>query len=366
VHAAARTRSIAWRAAALVFCCTLSFAHASERGAERIAWLTANLPALLAAHHVPGASVALLEDGASWAAAWGLRDARTREPVTTDTAFEAASLSKPVLALLALQFVQAGRLDLDRPLVGYLGHDYVPDQPAHRRITARMVLVHRSGFPNWRPGEDENGPLPLLFEPGTQDGYSGEGMLFLQRALEAIGGASLQALANDGLFTPLALQRTAFRWSEAIERDLASGHDAAGTFLARTRYAEPNGAYTLYTTPTEYARLVQTLLAPEVLGARAFTPASIELMLARRQRLDGHEFYRRPAGAQGSAAWRALGWSIESGPVGDILQHSGSNRSGFKAFVQFSRARRSALVLFTNGAGGGALRDAVVAAIGDP
>jgi CubicO group peptidase (beta-lactamase class C family) len=50
-------------------------------------------------------------------------------PVTTATVFEAASMSKPILALVAIQLIQEGRLDLDRPLVDYLGHDYLPDQP---------------------------------------------------------------------------------------------------------------------------------------------------------------------------------------------------------------------------------------------
>src|SRR6185295_225676 len=114
---------------------------------------------------------------------------------------------------------------LDTPLVRYLGHDYVPDQPAHRRITARMALTHRTGLPNWRMGYDDmGGPLPLLYAPGSEYTYSGEGIVFLQRAMEAIAGVPLERLADEGLFGPLGLTHTSFVWTEAVERDLASGH----------------------------------------------------------------------------------------------------------------------------------------------
>jgi CubicO group peptidase (beta-lactamase class C family) len=340
-------------------------ASASEL-AGKVDWLRAHLPELMREHHVPGASVAIVQrNELALTEGFGVRDARTREPVTTDTVFEVASLSKPVLALGALRLIQQRRLDLDTPLVHYLGHDYLADQPAHRLITARMALTHRTGFPDWRASDDETGPLPLLFTPGTRHGYSGEGILFLQRAMEAITGEPLQAFAQRELFEPLGLRHTGFAWSEAIERELASGHDVGGAFKRRTHYDAANGAYTLYTTPADYARLVLTLMRPDILGARAFTPDSIALMLGRYHRRQDAELFDRPGLAQGVAAYRALGWSIEVSAAGDIVQHTGSNSSGFKALVQFNRERQSALVLFTNGEGGAALRDSVVAHVGD-
>jgi hypothetical protein len=136
--------------------------------AAHLDWLRTEVPALMREHHVPGVSVAIIEHGElRWSQGFGVADARTGKAVTAETVFEAASMSKPIVALVAVQLVQEGRLDLDRPLVGYLGRDYLPDQPAHRRITARMALTHRTGFENWRPGYDEmGGPLALNFPPG--------------------------------------------------------------------------------------------------------------------------------------------------------------------------------------------------------
>lgn len=338
-----------------------------QRLADYVAWLTDQVPVLMRERHVPGVSIAILQQGeVAWARGFGVRDARTGEAVTTETVFEAASMSKPVLALVAMQLVQEGRLDLDRPLVDYLGHDYLQGEPEHRRITARMALSHRTGLPNWRPGYAEmGGPLALELPPGSQYTYSGEGFLFLQRAIESIAGEPLDRLAYERLFAPLGLIRTSFAWTESIERDLASGHREDGRFKERTHYGVPNAAYSLYTTPTEFAKLMLTLQYPERLGARALTPATVGLMLNRELRIDDEDAVARPGFARSVATYRTLGWSLEVTPEGDIIQHSGSNSSGFKAFGQFNPAKGSGFVIFANGDGGYGLRTAVVERIGD-
>jgi CubicO group peptidase (beta-lactamase class C family) len=335
--------------------------------AAHLDWLRTELPVLIREHHVPGVSVAVIEHGElRWSQGFGVADARTGKAVTVETVFEAASMSKPVFALLAVQLVQDGRLDLDRPLVEYLGRDYLPHQPAHRRITARMALTHRTGLENWRAGYDEmGGPLALNFPPGSEYTYSGEGILFLQRALEAITGQPLERQAQERLFGPLGLARTSFVWTEALEPDLASGHGEDGGFKERTRYRKANGAYSLYTTPTEYARLMMSLMRPQIMGKRAFTPAGIELMLARELRLGDDETLARPGLAQAVATYRALGFKLDVTPEGDIAWHTGANSSGFRTLGQFNPAKGSGLVVFTNGDGGSRVSAAILERIGD-
>lgn len=338
-----------------------------ERLAAHVAWLNAQVPALMQEHHVPGVSIAIIQDGAvRWAQGFGVADTRLGRPVTTNTVFEACSMSKPILALSAMQLVQQRRLDLDTPLVHYLGSDYLRDQPRQSRITARMALSQTSGLPNWRVGYEEmGGPLPVLLAPGTEYTYSGEGIYFLQHAMEAIAGMPLERLSQQGLFGPLGLARTSFVWTEAIERDLASGHRDDGSFKDRTRYRRANGAFSLYTTPTEYARLMLTLMRPASLGQAAFTGPSIESMLQPQLRVDDADAFVRPGLARSVATYRALGWSLEVTPEGDIVQHSGSNSSGFRSFGQFNRSKGSGLVIFTNGDNGSRVRDAIVSQIGD-
>lgn len=338
-----------------------------DRLASYLAWLQQHVPALMQEHHVPGVSIAIIQDRrVHWARGFGVSDVRGQQPVTPDTVFEACSMSKPILALSALQLIQERRLDLDTPLTQYLGRDYPRDQPAQELITARMALTHRTGLPNWRVGYDEmGGPLPILLPPGSEHTYSGEGILFLQRAMAAIAGMPLDRLAQQGLFAPLGLTRTSWVWTPGIEQDLASGHRDDGSFKDRTRYRKANGAYSLYTTPTEYARLMLALMRPQSPGDGAFTQSSVELMLQRAERVDDSLAVARPGLARSVATYRALGWSVEVSAEGDIVQHSGSNSSGFRTFGQFNREKGSGLVIFTNGDNGSRVHEAIVAQIGD-
>ncbi|MBZ0089264.1 MAG: beta-lactamase family protein, partial [Thermoanaerobaculia bacterium] len=334
---------------------------------EVVATIERLVPELMADHHVPGVSIALIEDGeVAWAKPYGVADARSGAPVTRETLFEAASMSKPVFALLALQLVEARRLDLDRSLAEVAPEASVPDQPEKRLVTARMALSHTSGYPNWRPGEEEReGPLPLLFEPGARFGYSGEGIYLLQRAVERITGKELDLLARSLLFEPLGLTRLSFVWTPEIESLLASGHAEEGTFLARSRYTHPNAAYTLYASAEEYARVLVEVLKATRGRSQLLAEGSAREMLRSQVDLDAREPIERPATGEGRSVHWGLGWSINTTRGGEIFHHSGANRTGFRCFSQFSVDRRSGLVILTNGLGGGELWTRLVAAVGD-
>jgi len=108
-----------------------------------------------------------------------------------------------------------------------------------------------------------------------------------------------------------------------------------------------------------------TLMQPEVLGASAFRPDTLALALERQERMPDDSAWQRPGLARSVATYRALGWVIDVSAEGDLVEHSGSNSSGFRTFGQFNRDKGSALVIFTNSDSGGAVRDAIVAQIGD-
>ena len=92
-----------------------------------------------------------------------------------------------------------GKLDLDRPLVDYLDPASLRGQPDHGRITARMVLSHTTGLPNWRKGGEEfDGPLPVMFAPGKRFGYSGEGFYYLQQVVERLRRESPWIFVHGG------------------------------------------------------------------------------------------------------------------------------------------------------------------------
>jgi CubicO group peptidase (beta-lactamase class C family) len=265
-----------------------------------------------------------------------------------------------------MQLVDAGGLDLDRPLPQDEAAAFVPERAGGGRITARMLLSHTAGLPNWRPGDEEReGPLPLLFEPGSRFGYSGEGMFYLQRVVERRTGQPLDLLARTALFEPLGLKNSTFAWNPAAERLLASGHGENGTFLAKSKYNHPNAAYTLYTTAEEYARILVEVMRAASVGSEILSQGSASEMLRRQVALDARDPIERPGSAQGRSVYWGLGWSLNATAAGDVFHHSGANRTGFRCYSQFSPGRRTGLVILTNGLGGGELWTRLVAAIGD-
>ncbi len=152
----------------------------------------AEITEMMRAARIPGLSLAELRDGELVRVeVIGVADAASGEPVSEATLFEAASLSTPVFATIVLRLVERGEIDLDRPLVEYLVNERI-DDPRGDRITARMVLSHRSGLPNWG-GER----LELAFDPGTAFNYSGEGYVYLQRVVEDLTGVSLDGARSS-------------------------------------------------------------------------------------------------------------------------------------------------------------------------
>lgn len=147
-------------------------------------------------------------------------------PVTADSLFDLASVTKVTTTLVAATFVDAGTLDLDAPVRALLGEDAVPDP----RITARHLLTHTSGLPAtlplWRLDGDREtrldaiGRAALDAEPGARHAYSCLGFLVLGRLLERMGGAALPELARTRVLEP-AGARTATWWPDPAARAAA-------------------------------------------------------------------------------------------------------------------------------------------------
>jgi CubicO group peptidase (beta-lactamase class C family) len=346
---------------------------------DRAAWLRAPswdatlatierlTPLLMSELHVPGVSIAIVRDRkVAWTRVWGVADAGatgTAAPVTDTTLFEAASMTKPVFAATVLKLAEEGRLDLDAavPDVGTL-----PSQPERSKITPRMVLSHTSGLPNWRKGgEERDGPLPMLAAPGSKFGYSGEAIFALQRHVEQLTGEPIEEYARRTLFVPLGMEHTSYVWTPALDARLATGHKADGTRLERARYRHANGAYSLVTTASDYARFLAALLAPESAAPHGLSGASVAAMLKHQVRADAREPIDRPGRAKGREVFWGLGWGLNTTAEGDVVYHSGANRTGFRSYCQFSPGRGTGIVVMTNGLGGGELWTRLIAAIGD-
>ncbi|WP_035563597.1 serine hydrolase domain-containing protein [Hymenobacter sp. IS2118] len=262
--------------------------HTLDGRTLRPADIDRTVRALMDSAQVPGLAVALFEGNkVLYLQTYGARNLATKAPLTPQTAMYGASFSKAVFAYLVMQLVQEKRLDLDKPLAGYLPRP-LPDYDAWRdlagdarwpRLTARMALTHTTGLPNWRWLEPDR-KLRFKFEPGARYGYSGEGLQLLQLVVETITQQSLVELSEARVFGPLKMRRTSYVWQPAFEENHALGYDEQGQPLEKNRRKKAQAAGSLETTPADYA----TFLAA-VMHGRGLTPAAKREMTSLQVRI---------------------------------------------------------------------------------
>ena len=254
-----------------------------------------------------------------------------------DAIFQAASLTKPVIAYVALQLVLDGQLDLNAPVSNYLpngythfhsalarspsdAHDIVPVS-ALNRVSVAQLLNHSSGLPNW-----SSGSLRFESEPGAHWGYSGEGFVLLQAVIEALTGSELSNYLDVHMFRVLGMSDTSLIWRDAFAERAVSGTSSFG-FRQQVRFGRAVAAASLYTTATDYAKFMSALLADDRL---------LPLIQSRPVEVD------RALGLQ----W-GLGWGIEQAQGGPYIWQWGNN-PGFRAFAMASVTSKDGFVVFTN------------------
>jgi CubicO group peptidase (beta-lactamase class C family) len=329
--------------------------------------LRQQIPAWMRRHSVPGLWVTTIERGkVAMAEGYGVRSVENKVPVDGQTIFEAASLTKQVTAHVAHQLAKEGKLDFNKPL-----HDYVPAlaDPVSKTVTARHVLSHSSGWPNWRNEKDQQ--LVPQFAPGSKYRYSGEGYVYLSRVLEQVADLGFSELVQKRVFDPLQMSSSALFWLPARKDRMAVGHNRNGEVLnapmktkfwdlatatmskpvAVWRYADseklllnagvpplpnrmlPNAAASLHTTGPDYA---------------AFVLNAIKNPDLRKQYTTIRE----------GLGW-GLGWAIEQTGGRQFLWQWGDN-SGYKNFVMIDPVAESGVFVFTNGDSGQRVCERVV------
>jgi CubicO group peptidase (beta-lactamase class C family) len=258
-------------------------------------------------YKIPGISVAVIKDSrVVYHRGFGVKNTSSREPVADDTVFEAASMTKPVFAYTVLRLVDRGVLDLDTPLYTYLPYEDIAHDDRYKLITARMVLTHRTGFPNWRSGK-----LDIKFTPGTQVSYSGEGFVYLGKVVEHLTGKKLIDLCREEVFAPLDIENASLVWNDTVARLTATGHGGRSPF-PKGKPREPNTAASLHVDANQYAKFLIAVLQGKGLSER-----SAKEMLRPQVKIPD----------QPGATW-GLGIGIEETPVGTNYGHGGRN-TGF-------------------------------------
>jgi CubicO group peptidase (beta-lactamase class C family) len=259
--------------------------------------IDATVTRLMRAAKIPGAGIAIFNDrSVVYRKTYGVRDKKKNLPLTPDSVFTAASLTKSAFAYLVMQLVQEGVLSLDNPVYEYLPKplpeyteytDYkdLAGDDRYKKITARMLLDHTSGFPNWRRFNNDK-KLNINFEPGSRFAYSGEGITLLQFVVETITDRSLAGLMREHIFVPFRMTRTSMIWEPRFETDFANAYDEQDRSLGPQRRKYPDAAGSMQTTLADYSRFLQAVMHGD--GLKKETR---DVMLAPQiQILSKHEF----------------------------------------------------------------------------
>jgi CubicO group peptidase (beta-lactamase class C family) len=323
------------------------------KGQPSVRW---KLDERMADGHVPGLSIAVIDDGKiAWARGFGVREAGADETMTTSTLFEAQSISKAVAATATLVLIDSGRLALDESPNTYLKSWKLPNNEfqAHEKVTLRRILSHSSGltvggFAGYRTGEAlptllqilngekpaNNPPIRVDFTPGSMSRYSGGGAEVMQQLLMDVTGQPFPELMKQLVLGPAGMTSSTYeqplpkaRWSEA-----ASGHDGEGAVIKGKWPIHPEmAAGGLWTTPTDLAKwALEITKAWAGNGSKLFSKSIATEMLSVQK--------------------APYGLGVELQGTGPSLEfsHGGSN-SGFRAFLVMFPAVGKGAVIMANG-----------------
>jgi len=315
---------------------------------QLITRLEQTIPRLMADGDIPGLSIALVRDAkVAWSRGFGVKNVDTKEAVDDNTVFEAGSLSKPVFAYAVMKLVDAAKLDLDTPLTKYLPGKYdVGDDPRLDQITARRVLSHTTGFPNWRPRGDKT--LKIHFTPGDRFSYSGEGFVYLARVVEHITGETLDVFMKKAVLNPLGMKSSSFVWRDDYQSLKTFAHNSVGALSGRGKPEKANAAASLHTTAGDYARFVAAIIK-----GTGLKPATARLMLTPQIIVAeaGSNNVNRPNPKLSSGISWGLGWGLEKTDDSTAFWHWGDN-GDTKAYVAGFEKQRVGLVMFANNSNG--------------
>ncbi len=320
---------------------------------------------------IPGLSLAVFADGKIvWAKGFGVTEAGGSTPVTTQTLFQAGSVSKPVSAAAALKLSEAGAFSLDADVNDRLKSWKVPENDFTRteKVSVRRLLTHTAGMTiHGFPGYAVHTPLPTLLQvlhggkpantlaiqvnaiPGSAWRYSGGGYTVLQQLMIDVSGQPFPEVMRDTVLRPLGMVSSTFvqPLPDSLAKQTATGHYAGAKPVAGRWHVYPEmAAAGLWTTASDLARFA--------LGIQAsLTGASGALLKPETARL----MVTPGLGGYG------LGFSISGDGASARFSHGGRD-AGFDTMLMAYRERSQGMVVMINANDDSDFMRKIVAAVG--
>lgn len=248
--------------------------------------LTGGVGAILGRRPVVGLAIGVVRDGRLDSFhGHGVADIVSGAPITEDTVFRIASITKTFTAIAVTQLSEQGRIDMDAPAADYLrAYRLVPADPGFSPVTVRHLLTHTAGLgelahprgvflPDFGESvaagrrlpslaEFYGGELRTYAEPGTRFVYTNHGPATLGQLVEDVSGMPLRRYFHDHVFGPLGMTATDLLRSEQVRARLATGYEigGGGVKTIAERDMVTAGAASIYSTPTDMARYLAALI----------------------------------------------------------------------------------------------------------
>lgn len=324
-------------------------------------------------YRVPGVSIAMIRHGkVEWAKGYGASKIHGK-PVTVDTMFNAASMSKPLTAMGVLKLVQEKRISLDSNVNVYLKSWKIPENQytGRKHVTVRELLNHTSGI-GTHNGQviNQKQRIPTIYEmldgrwpattapvrveeePGKRFAYSNGGYLVLQLLVTEVTGKSFARYMQDAILTPLHMYHSTFAAPLSAEQTAAAaaGYAENGIDEIDPQYfVKPNAAAGgLWTTASDYAKFIIEL-------QQAYAGQSLTVLNQESARL-------MLTGGLGPSRYQHWGLGVRIGGSTSraYFEHGGS---GIFQTESVGYLDGDGVVVLTNGGGGAALANEIVRSV---
>ena len=300
---------------------------------------------------VPAASVAVIARGElEWWRSYGTIEAGSGIPVAPESPFRVESITKTLAAIVALQAVEAGMLDLDADVNEFLTSWTVPDSPftANESVTLRRLLTHTSGISNsnfeWEEGSSptlaqvldgeppaRNKPARVEAVPGSQYIYSNLGYLVIQQLLQDVTGRSFGDLVEASILRPLGMEHSTID-GPIDERLVCKPHRADGTPNPVHRNPSAHAQGELLSTPIDLSKLILELMKTLPGGpGRLLTAETVRMMMTPARELSREELFGLADGQGLGVFLRGRGEKLKFLAIGGGLSGSASIAAGWPA-----------------------------------
>jgi len=322
--------------------------------------LDQKIPQLLNDFIVPGAAIAIIENGEIiLQKGYGYSNTDNGIKVTKTTGFNIGSISKTIAAWGVIKLVQEGKIDLDAPADKYLTRWHLPDSEFDvKKVTIRRLLSHTAGlslhgYPGWSPKDKlptieaslngkNNGPgrVEMIMEPGTKWKYSGGGFSILQLIIEEVTGQKFEDYMQKEILDPLGMTQSSYTIDNNILKASSQEHNNFGEVIDFELFTA-QAAAGLHTTIIDFTKFAQASLYAH------------ENNKKHQQVLSADYLKQMMEPAPASDGRYGLGYQVDSiqGTSMTLRGHGGAN-TGWHAFLRVNPVTNDGFIMITNGGAG--------------